>query len=99
MRRGNEIPGSPQEWMGRAKSALALAGAPLPEGAVYEDLCYYAQQAAEKAIKDVSQYHGWTFRYTHNMEELWSELKRHGLEIPQYLKDAIVLTDYAWATR
>jgi HEPN domain-containing protein len=85
--------------MTRAKSALALAGASLPVGAVYEDLCYYAQQASEKAIKAVYQYHGWRFRYTHNIEELLSGLKHHGLEIPQYLKDATALTDYAWATR
>ena len=44
-------PGSPQEWLARAKGDLALAGAPLPPGAFYEDLCFHAQQAAEEALK------------------------------------------------
>jgi len=47
------IPGSPSDWLRRARSDLALAKAPLPSGALYEDLCFHAQQAAEKAIKAV----------------------------------------------
>jgi HEPN domain-containing protein len=94
-----EIPGSPREWLLRAKSDLAFARAPLPEGAFYEDLCFHIQQAAEKAIKAVYQYNGWKFRYTHNLEELLTGLKRHGLEIPPEVDDADVLTDYAWGAR
>jgi HEPN domain-containing protein len=47
------VPGTAQDWMARAKSDLALAQVPLPKGAFYEDLCYHAQQAAEKALKAV----------------------------------------------
>ncbi|MGH8583081.1 MAG: HEPN domain-containing protein [Gammaproteobacteria bacterium] len=47
------VPGSPQEWIARAKDDLALAQVPLPEGGFYEDLCYHAQQAAERALKSV----------------------------------------------
>lgn len=47
------VPGTAQDWMARAKSDLALARVPLPQGAFYEDLCYHAQQAAEKALKAV----------------------------------------------
>jgi len=46
-------PGSPQEWLSRAKGDLAMARVPLPEGVFYEDLCFHAQQAAEKAFKGV----------------------------------------------
>ena len=99
MPQGNEIPGTPLEWLSRAKGDLALAGMSLPEGAFYEDLCFFAQQAAEKAIKAVYQYHGWKFRYTHNIEELLTGLKRHGLEISPDVDDADVLTHYAWAAR
>jgi len=56
-------PGSPQEWLARAKGDLALASAPLPPGGFYEDLCFHAQQAAEKALKAIYQHHSWTFRY------------------------------------
>ena len=94
-----ETPGSAQDWIVRARGDLALACAPLPEGAFFEDLCFHAQQAAEKALKAVYQHHGWTFRYTHDLEELIAGLKRHGLEIPSQVEDAIVLTSFAWEAR
>lgn len=93
------IPGSAQDWLVRAKGDLALARAPLPEGAFYEDLCFHAQQAAEKALKAVYQYGGWSFRYTHDLEELLTGLKRHGLSFPSELEEAVVLTSFAWETR
>ncbi len=43
-------PDDPREWLNRAKSNLALAKNRVP-GAYLEDLCFEAQQAAEKAIK------------------------------------------------
>jgi len=43
-------PDDPAEWIARAKSSLALATATAP-GVLYEDLCFQAQQAAEKALK------------------------------------------------
>lgn len=54
-------PGSAEDWLARAKGDLAIAEAPLPEGAFYEDLCFHAQQAAEKALKAVYQCHGGRF--------------------------------------
>jgi hypothetical protein len=45
--------------MDRAKGDLALARAPLPEGGFYEDLCFHAQQAAEKALKSVYLHFAW----------------------------------------
>ena len=65
------IPGSAQDWLVRAKGDLALARTPLPEGAFYEDLCFHAQQAAEKALKAVYRHRGWSFRYTHAGMALW----------------------------
>jgi HEPN domain-containing protein len=47
-------PDDPREWINRARSNLVQArrGIKLPE--VYlEDLCFQAQQAAEKAIKGI----------------------------------------------
>lgn len=92
-------PGSPQDWLARAKSDLAFARLPLPESAYYEDLCFHAQQAAEKAMKAIYQYHGWTFRYTHDLGELVTGLKRNGLSIPPEIGDAIILTSFAWEAR
>ena len=44
-------PGAPQEWLKRAKSNLTLASQPKLEQICWEDLCFEAQQAAEKAIR------------------------------------------------
>jgi HEPN domain-containing protein len=93
------IPGSPQDWLRRAKSDLAIARAPLPDQAFYEDLCFHAEQAAEKALKAVYRHHGWTFRYTHDLDELVGGLKRQGLRIPAEVEDAVVLTSFAWEAR
>ncbi len=92
-------PGSPQDWLSRAKSDLVFARLPLPESAFYEDLCFHSQQAAEKALKAVYQYHGWTFRYTHDLGELVTGLQRNGLAIPPAIDDAIILTSFAWEAR
>lgn len=94
-----DIPGSPEEWLTRAQAALALACVELPPGGVYEDLCYQAQQAAEKAIKAVCQYRGVRFTYTHNLARLLAELSQSGLRIPDVVNDALPLTDYAHETR
>jgi HEPN domain-containing protein len=93
------LPGTPQDWLTRAKSDLALARVPLPQGAFYEDLCFHAQQAAEKALKAVYQFYGWTFRYTHDLAELVADLRRKGLAIPPQVDEATVLTSFAWETR
>jgi HEPN domain-containing protein len=49
MPRESVIPGSPSDWLRRARSDLALAKMPLPDGALYEDLCFHAQQAGRKS--------------------------------------------------
>jgi HEPN domain-containing protein len=45
-------PDDPREWLNRARSNLNRARAELAE-VYFEDLCFDAQQAAEKAIKAV----------------------------------------------
>jgi HEPN domain-containing protein len=97
--RDEEIPGTPAEWLERAKADLALARIRLPPGGRYEDLCFHAQQAAEKAIKGVFQAHGSRFTYTHNIGLLLRELKRAGLSVPKDVEQTKPLTDYAHQTR
>lgn len=67
MSQRRETPGSAEDWLRRARGDLAIAKISLPEGASYEDLCFRAQQAAEKALKAVYVGKGWTFRYTHDL--------------------------------
>lgn len=65
-------PDDPREWLKRAKSALALAQ--VHEEAIYfEDLCFQAQQAVEKAVKAVLIQRGVRFSYVHDIAELLAE--------------------------
>lgn len=99
MPRDHNIPGTPADWLSRAKSDMALARAPLPEGAVYESLCFHAQQAAEKAVKAVYKAKGRGFEYTHNIGHLLYGLEREGISVPQTVWDAADLTRFAWEAR
>jgi len=89
------VPGSTEDWLGRAKADLALARAPLPDGALLEDLCFHAQQAAEKAIKAVYVHGAERFRYTHDIAELLTGLMRIGCSFPDEIREAAMLSDYA----
>lgn len=93
------VPGSAENWIARAIGDLALARVPLPEGGYYEDLCFHAQQAAEKAIKAVYKKHGLTFRYSHDLGELLADLMNQGLTVPPEVEAAQILTAYAWESR
>jgi HEPN domain-containing protein len=93
------LPGSAEDWLTRAEGDLALARVPLPEGAFYEDLCFHAQQAAEKSLKAVYQHFGKRFRYTHDLDELITGLRNEGIIIPIEVADAALLTSYAWEAR
>ena len=87
-------PDDPREWLNRARSNLVLARKTLAD--VYlEDLCFDAQQAAEKAIKAVFIHRGETFPYVHNLKKLLELLEKNGLKIPKYIRQADVLTRFA----
>ena len=49
--------GSPYDWLNRARSNLIRAKQPKPDKVYWEDLCFDAQQAAEKAIKALLMFH------------------------------------------
>jgi HEPN domain-containing protein len=99
MPRSTPIPGSAADWLARAKGDLALARVSLPEGGFYEDLCFHAQQAAEKALKAVHVSRGWPFRYIHDLEELIVGLQHHGLAVPEEILTSVILTSYASEAR
>src|SRR3989442_5493406 len=64
------MPGSSGDWLRYAKADLALARVPLPQGGLYELLCFHAQQAAEKSVKAVLLHYGIAPPRTHNLERL-----------------------------
>lgn len=88
------------EWLRRARSNLARAraGRSAPE-VLYEDLCFDAQQAAEKAIKAVLVHRQVSFPKTHDIIDLLTILQRSGVPVPQEIQQADLLTGYAVETR
>src|SRR5262245_47732244 len=92
-------PGTPQEWLARAKSNLVMAMREKTADLFWEDLCFETQQAAEKALKAVCQYRGIRFRYVHDLEELITALEKHDVVVPEEVKEAEVLSQYAFETR
>lgn len=72
-------PDDPIEWLNRAKSNLARATAGINLPGVYlEDLCFDAQQAAEKAIKALLLFRGVVFPFVHDLAEWVTVLQQSG---------------------
>jgi len=92
------IPGSPKDWLRRAHSDLVLARLNLPAGVVLEDLCFHAQQAAEKALKAVLVASEISSPRTHSIRML-IDLIPEDLGVPELVQDAAALTDYAVLSR
>jgi HEPN domain-containing protein len=93
-------PTDPQAWLLRAKGNLNLAekGGRL-KGVLLEDLCFNAQQAAEKALKAVCLAQGMDIPKTHSLIHLMDILESRGIEIPKNVRDADILTQYAVQSR
>lgn len=91
-------PDDPREWLNRARSNLALAQVTIP-GVYLEDLCFDAQQAAEKAIKAVLIACGTPFPFSHDLTELLSILEQTGVVIPPAIANAGRLSRFAVVTR
>jgi HEPN domain-containing protein len=89
-------PGDSQGWLARAYGNLRLAqGAASIDGIFLEDLCFNAQQAAEKALKAVCVDYQLEFPKTHSLVRLIDILDQAGINIPQEIQAADILTQYA----
>ncbi|MGH8906355.1 MAG: HEPN domain-containing protein [Egibacteraceae bacterium] len=95
-RRGPE---DPVEWLNRARSNLRRAAEARLDDVYLEDLCFDAQQAAEKAVKGLLIQAGVRFPYIHDLAALISSLERAGSRIPDEVRQAEHLTVFAVATR
>jgi HEPN domain-containing protein len=91
-------PDDPREWLNLARSNLKQAGNVAP-GVYLEDLCFSAQQAAEKAIKAVFVHRCVAFPYIHDLSRLLGLLEKGGLRIPKYISRAGELTRFAVESR
>ena len=76
------------ELAGPCTGQVGAAQVPLPAGGMWEDLCFWAQQAAELAIKAVYQQHGWLFPFIHDLAQLLNGLQLQGLTIPAEVQQA-----------
>ena len=86
--------------MRRARSNLARARAHRSlSDVLFEDLCFDAQQAAEKVIKAVLLHAGVGFRKTHAIMELLTLAHRQGIDVPDDVREAGDLSVYAVETR
>ena len=90
----------PAEWLRHARSHLSRCRADrrLPE-VLFEDLCFDAQQAAEKAIKSILVLNGERFPKTHDVAELLDLAATAGVVAPPEVLLAKRLTPYAVAGR
>jgi HEPN domain-containing protein len=93
-------PSDPQEWLRRARSNFARAARePTDPEILLEDLCFDAQQAAEKAIKAVLVHRRIRFPKTHALADLFSLAANNGVEVPANVSAAVDLTTYAVEAR
>jgi HEPN domain-containing protein len=87
-------------WLKRAVSSLEKAKiGKISDALFYEDLCFDCQQAAEKALKALLIYIGISFPRTHSLNMLIALLKGQNIHVPTEVESAVILNEYAVATR
>lgn len=95
-----DAPGSPAQWITHAESDLRLARLGADDPSVLgTQVCFHAQQAAEKAVKAVLLLRGIKFPYTHDIKGLLKIAETNALVIPLAVQQAARLTPYAVETR
>lgn len=91
-------PGDPEEWLKRARSNLIQARGSKP-GVYLEDLCFQAQQAAEKAFKSLLLRYGADPPRIHDLARLITLLEYQGESVPVSVREAARLSGYAVEAR
>jgi len=87
-----------KSWLDRAESSLAMSKNKFDKRIFYEDLCFQAQQAVEKALKGLLIFHNIEPEKTHNLVSLIKELSKH-IAVPKEISETVILNDYAVQTR
>ncbi|TGL87538.1 HEPN domain-containing protein [Leptospira congkakensis] len=94
----HDDPGSPEAWLVHAKSDLLLAKLGDRNDILLNQLCFHAQQTAEKSLKAVLIKENAVFLFTHNIKTLILSLPDR-IEKPSFFDELAILTDYAVSTR
>ena len=92
------MPDDYKSWLDRAKSSLAISKNKSDENIFYEDLCFQAQQAVEKALKGLLVFYNIEPERTHDLVSLIKELSKY-ISIPEEINETAILNDYAVQTR
>jgi HEPN domain-containing protein len=85
-------------WLRRARSNLDIAKSGKRARVMFEDLCFEAQQAAEKALKALLLYLTGDYPRTHAFALLLSRLSQQ-VSVPPPIREVVELTDYAVQVR
>jgi HEPN domain-containing protein len=92
--------GSPEQWLVYAESDLRLAGLAAQDRLVLpEQVCFHAQQAAEKALKAVLRFKQVEFPWTHDLDELLRLAEEAGVAMPEAVREVGFLTPFAVGAR
>ena len=92
-------PVTPRDWLTRARSNLVRCQQPKPDEVLWEDLCFDAQQAAEKALKAVLLSKSIASPLVHSIPALLTLLSNAGVAVLAAVEAATRLTDYAVMAR
>lgn len=87
-----------KEWIKRAHSCLGIAMMEPTDIICNEDLCFNAQQSAEKALKALLLHQGLEIPKTHSFDIILNKLKERMI-LPKELNNVLDLNDYAVFTR
>jgi len=94
------LPVTAEEWLSHAESDLNLAKlGQADKNILHEQICFHAQQTAEKAIKSVLLFQKIDFPLTHDLEELIDILETTEISLPGFINEIGMLTPYAVETR
>jgi HEPN domain-containing protein len=83
-----------ESWLQRAESNLRVARLGRKEGVFLEDLCFEAQQAAEKALKALLIHLSGGYPKVHAFTLLLEQIEQY-VTVPEAIREVVELTDYA----
>ena len=83
-----------EDWLQRAESNLEIARRARGEKVLLEDLCFEAQQAAEKALKALLIHLSGDYPMVHAFTLILERLEQH-VAVPEPIREVVELSDYA----
>jgi len=88
-------------WLAKAELDLKAATHEMaaPAEALWGDVMFHAQQAAEKSMKAFLAWHDVPFRKTHNLEELGQQCVSLDTTLAPVADQAAPLSEFAWKFR